>query len=115
MRLDTRCLRSFGGNLGFQRRFLVLAVLFALSGGAAFGRFVGADALQAASIIRAMPSAVQKSDSWGLSGGSSRRRRDKRLAGQALNFDQGALRIERHVQLLLGHGRAFGLQLCPFR
>ena len=39
--LDTRCLRSFGGNLGFQRRFLVLAVLFALSGGAAFGRFVG--------------------------------------------------------------------------
>jgi len=39
--LDSRCLRRFGGNLGFQRRFLVLAVLFALSGGGALGGFVG--------------------------------------------------------------------------
>ena len=39
--LDTRRLRRLGGNLGFQRRFLVLAVLFALSGGAALRGFVG--------------------------------------------------------------------------
>ncbi len=29
--LDSRRLRRLGGNLGFQRRFLVLAVFFALS------------------------------------------------------------------------------------
>src|SRR5690606_22835103 len=39
--LDTRRLRRLGGNLGFQRRFLVLAVLFALSGGGALSGFVG--------------------------------------------------------------------------
>ena len=39
--LDTRRLRSFGRDLGFQRRFLVLAVLFALSGVASFRCFVG--------------------------------------------------------------------------
>ena len=40
---------------------------------------------------------------------------DERLAGEPLDFDQGALGVQRGVELLLARSGALGLQLRPFQ